>query len=125
MDVDPAESLTALLERARAAMSGAAVVVADPGPTEGSAADGLITAEASAEGRLCRVSADPRLLRLPLEEICAQLVLAVNAALDAQPGRADAGPLLAELQAVQEQSVTVMAQLSAAFTDALAKATGR
>ena len=124
MDVDPAQSLNALIDRARAAMSqppqGAA-----PGPFVGAAADGMITAEADAAGRVRSLEIDPKLLRQPLEDTCAQIVLAVNAALDARPGRVDTGPLVEELKAVQEQSVQEMAKISRAFSEALARALGK
>ena len=124
MDVDPAQALQALIDRARAAMSqpppGAA-----PGPFIGAAADGLITAEADTAGRIRSLHIDPKLLRQPLEDTCDQVVAAVNAALDARPGRTDTRPLIEELQAVQEQSVQEMAKISQAFSDALARALAR
>ena len=92
------------------------------GPFVGTAADGLITAEAGAEGRVRSVTIDPKMLRRPVEDVCRDVVAAVNAALDARPGRVDTGPLLEELRAVQEQSVQEMAKISSAFSDALAQA---
>ncbi len=118
---DPSQALDALIERARAALAGAAP--AEPaGPFLGEAADGLITAEASAEGRLRSLTIDPKMLRQPIEDICRAVMFAVNAALDDRPGRVDSGPLLEELRAVQEESVQQMAKISSAFSDALAQA---
>ncbi|HEU5266432.1 MAG TPA: YbaB/EbfC family nucleoid-associated protein [Jatrophihabitans sp.] len=124
MDVDPAQSLNALIDRARAAMSQAPQGAA-PGPFVGEAADGLISAEADAAGHIRSLRIDPKLARQPLEDTSAQIVLAVNAALDARPGRVDTGPLVEELKAVQEQSVQEMAKISRAFSDALARALER
>lgn len=122
MEADPAQSLDALIERARSAMSGVAPSPESSGPFLGEAADGLVTAEASLEGKLRTLHIDPKMLRQPIEDICRDVVTAVNAALDARPGRVDTGPLMEELRAVQEQSVQEMAKISSAFSDALARA---
>lgn len=122
MEVDPAQSLDALIERARSAMSGVAPSSESSGPFLGEAADGLVTAEASLEGKVRTLHIDPKMLRQPIEDICRDVVTAVNAALDARPGRVDTGPLMEELRAVQEQSVQEMAKISSAFSDALARA---
>jgi DNA-binding protein YbaB len=124
VDVDPAESLNALIDRARAAMSQTPPGAA-PGPFRGEAADGLIAAEADATGRIRSLEIDPKALRQPLEDTCAQVMAAVNAALDARPGRVDTGPLVEELKAVQEQSVQEMAKISRAFSDALSRTLGK
>jgi DNA-binding protein YbaB len=118
---DPSQALDALVDRARAALAGVAPAESSA-PFVGEAADGLITAEAGAEGRLRSLTIDPKMLRQPIEDICRDVVTAVNAALDARPGRVDSGPLLEELRAVQEESVQQMAKISSAFSDALAQA---
>lgn len=124
MESDPSESLDALITRARAAMSGV-LPAESTGPYIGEAADGLVTAEATAQGKLRSLTIDPKLLRQPIEDICRHVVTATNAALDARPAGVDSGPLLAELRAVQEQSVQEMTKISQAFSDALARTLAR
>lgn len=124
MDVDPTESLNALVDRARAALAGMQPPTAD-GPLVGEAADGLVRAEVGADGRLRTLDVDPKMLRQPLEDLCAQIVGAVNAALDAGPDRISTGPLIDELKAVQEQSMQEMTKISAAFSSALNSALAR
>ncbi len=118
MNADPSEALSALVERARAAIAG----IVPPVPSEpavGEAAEGLVRAEVGVDGRLRVLDVDARMLRQPFEDVCAAVVDAVNAALDARPPGAGTGPLLAELKAVQEQSVQEMTKISHAFSDAL------
>ena len=91
-------------------------------PFVGEAADGMVYAEVDATGRLSTLRIDPKLAREPLEDISAYVQTAVNAALDAHPGRPDVGPLLDELKEVQERSVAEMARISQAFTAALNQA---
>jgi hypothetical protein len=125
VQTDPARELDTLLHRVRAALDGAAPE-ADPGePFQGEAAEGRIRAEVAADGHLHALHLDPTVLREPLTDIASAIVLAVNAALDARPARADARPLLAELQAVQEESVVQMQRISQAFAAALAQARSR
>jgi DNA-binding protein YbaB len=88
----------------------------------GEAADGQVRAEVGADGRVRNLRIDPLLARRGLDEISGHVVAAVNAALDARPAAVDAAPLLAELKAVQEQSVVEMARISQAFSTALEQA---
>jgi hypothetical protein len=115
--MDPASSLDALVERTRALLGGPDG--AEPGPFVGESAEGMVRAEVGAEGRVQSLRVDPRMLRGPLEDICREVVVAVNQALDARPARPDTAPLLAELRAVQEESVGEMQRISASFSDAL------
>ena len=121
MESDPSQGLADLVERARSALSGGAPPVPSE-PFVGEAADGQVRAEVGADGRLRELRIDPILARRGLDEISAHVVAAVNAALAARPAPADAGPLLAELKAVQEQSVAEMSRISQAFSTALAQA---
>jgi DNA-binding protein YbaB len=124
VDVEASESLTALVERARAAIAGMQQPPAGR-PLVGEAADGQVRAEIGADGRLRTLAVDPTMLREPLADVCADIITAVNAALDARPDRIGTGPLLAELKAVQEQSAQEMAKISDAFSDALNRALAR
>lgn len=119
----PTDSLTALIERARSAMAGN--IQPDAEPVTGEAADGLVRATIGTDGRLQELTVDPKLLRRPLEEMCAEIVLAVNTAIDARPDRIDTAPLLNELRSVQEQSVVEMNKISTAFSEALNRALQR
>jgi DNA-binding protein YbaB len=121
---DPSDALAALVERARSAMSGTAPVAGAESaePFVGEAADGQVRAEVGADGRVRNLRIDPLLARRGLDEISGHVVAAVNAALDARPAAVDAAPLLAELKAVQEQSVVEMARISQAFSTALEQA---
>lgn len=121
MTEQPVDALAALVERARAAIAGAPVGVPD-GPLRATAADGMVTAEVTPEGRVRSIEMDPKMMRRPSEDICAAIAVAVNDALDLRPSAPGTGPILDELRAVQEQSVTEMARISQAFTDALTKA---
>lgn len=114
----PVDSLAALVERARSAIAGSPQTPPD-GPLRGVAADGMVTAEVTAEGRVSSIEMDPKMMRRPSEEICDEIRAAVNEALDQRPS-GTTGPILEELRAVQEQSVHEMAKISQAFTDALA-----
>lgn len=112
--------MNALLDRARAAMAGQ-LGEAPSGPSVGEAAEGMVRAEIQ-DDRLTHLHIDPKMLRQPLDDLRAHIVTAMNAALDARPGRLDTAPLLAELKAVQDQSVQEMTKISQAFGDALARA---
>ena len=118
MTEQPVDSLAALVERARSAIAGAPQTPPD-GPLRGSAADDMVIAEVSPEGRVTSIQMDPKMMRSPSEDICEAIRSAVNEALDQRPS-ASTGPILEELRAVQEQSVHEMAKISQAFTDALA-----
>jgi DNA-binding protein YbaB len=124
VQTDPTQSLNALIERARAAMSGGGAP-STPGPLIGESSDGMIRAEIGTDGRIRFLQVDPKMLRQPLEDLCAHIVTAINAGLDARPDQIDTRPLLQELKAVQEQSAEEMAKISAAFSDALARALPR
>jgi hypothetical protein len=123
MEPDPAETLNALIDRARAAVAGneADADAAFPGTS----ADGLVCVEVGADGRLRSLRIDPKMLRRPLDDIAAEVVHAVNAALDARPARPDSAALLADLRSVQQESVQQMARIAQAFGDALARVQDR
>lgn len=118
MQDDPAQSLDTLLEQVRAALGGS-VPEQPQGPFAGEALDGRVRAEVGLDGRVRALHLDPKVLREPLDDLAAAVVVAVNAAVDARPARADSGPLLEQLRAVQEESVVQMARISEAFTAAL------
>jgi len=120
MSVDPSSSLDALVERARALLGRADG--GGPGPFTGEAADGMVRCEVGPDGRVRSLDVDPRMLRLPLQDICRDVVTAVNQALDARPGRPDTGPLLEGLRDLQEQSVAEMRSITRVFTAALHEA---
>jgi hypothetical protein len=76
-------ALSDLLARAASAAERASAVAADGVPVEGegSAADGQVVARAVLPGRVSTLTLDPRVLRLPAEEVSVAVVTAVNAAL--------------------------------------------
>jgi DNA-binding protein YbaB len=115
---DPAQALDTLVEQVRAALGGS-VPEQPQGPFAGEAADGRVRAEVDVDGRLRELHLDPKVLREPLDDVAAAVVVAVNAALDARPARANTGPLLEQLRSVQEESVVQMARITEAFTAAL------
>jgi DNA-binding protein YbaB len=121
VEADPAQALAELVDRARAAMAGG-TLEPPAGPFAGEAAEGQVRAEVGADGKLRSLHIEPILARRGLEEISGHVITAVNAALATRPARADTGPLLDELKAVQEQSVVEMAKISQAFSAALAQA---
>ena len=96
---------------------------------EGSAADGKITARVTAGGHLEELTVDPRLLRAGSEELCAQIVTAVNAAMDdlrahtAQAGQAPMDPtaLARMLEDLQTESVRQMSQFTQGVAETVAK----
>ncbi len=93
----------------------------------GSAADGQITATVSAANQIESLQINPRLMRMPSEELAEQIVIAVNAALvefaerareQAPQLGADAGQLAERLRALQDESVRSMASFSQAMSEA-------
>jgi hypothetical protein len=107
----------------------------DPGrggePTRGTgeAGAGRITATVAAGGRLESIRMDPRALRMGSEELCEQIVLAVNAAFDdlrikigteaAGESAGDPAELTDQLRDLQDQSMRQMAVYTQAINDAL------
>ncbi|MEV4622709.1 YbaB/EbfC family DNA-binding protein [Asanoa sp. NPDC049573] len=87
----------------------------------GVAADGLITVEAAAPGRVVGISLDPLALGLPPAELAAELTAAVNAALADLPGSAvDLTGLGAELRDIQERASRQLAAFTSSLLDAQA-----
>jgi hypothetical protein len=104
---------------------------AEPVRGEGSAADGKISAAVVAGGRLDELTVDPRLLRGGAEELCTQIKVAVNAAMDdlrartAQAGSGAAAMDPAELAAMvtdlQTESVRQMSEFAQGIAATVAK----
>ncbi|ACY96379.1 conserved hypothetical protein [Thermomonospora curvata DSM 43183] len=99
----------------------------------GEAADGRVTVTVNSSGLLESVELNPRLLRLPAEEIGEHIVTAVNAALQDFRTKAnqavgaasvDLNALAASMQELQDQSVRQMAQIGQAFNELLTKLDG-
>lgn len=96
---------------------------------EGSAADGKITAKVAAGGHLEDLTVDPRLLRSGAEELCAQIKIAVNAAMDdlrthtaqASPATMDPAALAGVLEELQTESVRQMSQFTQGVAETVAK----
>ncbi len=107
----------------------AADAAAEPVRGEGSAADGKITATVAAGGHLEELKVDPRLMRSGSEELCAQIVLAVNAAMDdlrahtaqASPAAMDPAALAGMLENLQTESVRQMSQFTQGVAETVAK----
>ncbi|HEU5158265.1 MAG TPA: YbaB/EbfC family nucleoid-associated protein [Streptosporangiaceae bacterium] len=102
---------------------------AEPVTGEGSAADGKVTAKVVAGGHLEELTVDPRLLRSGSEELCAQIKIAVNAAIDdlrvhtteAAPATMDPAALAGMLQELQSESIRQMARFSQGVAETVEK----
>jgi len=112
-------SLEALATQARAALAGKLPdsTQAATGPHLGSAADGLITAEVSIEGRVRSLSIDPSVLRRPLADVTAEIQTAINGALASRPGKVDFAPVAAALKAMREQDRTELTAIVQAMAE--------
>jgi len=115
--MDP--SLDTLVTQARAALAGKLPdsTGANAGPYLGSAADELITAEVSIEGRVLSLSIDPSILRRPLADVTAEIQAAINGALTARPGKVDFAPVADALKAVREQARTELTAIVQAMAE--------
>jgi DNA-binding protein YbaB len=122
-------ALGALRSGEPSADGAAADGAAEPVRGEGAAADGKITATVAAGGRLERLQVDPRLLRSGSEELCAQIVVAVNAAMDelrantaeASPATMDPAALAGMLEELQTESVRQMSRFTQGVAETVAK----
>jgi hypothetical protein len=93
------------------------------------AAEGRISASVVSGGRVEGLRVDPRLMRLGSEELCAQIVVAINAALDdlrAQTSRVDAGgmdpaALAGMLESLQADSARQMSLFTQGMAETVAK----
>lgn len=102
---------------------------AEPVRGEGTAADGRVTAKVVAGGHLEELHVNPRLMRLGSEEVCAQIIVAVNAAMDdlreqtaqALPAVADTEALAATLEGLQAESVRQMSRFTQSVAETVAK----
>ncbi|MGN9842037.1 YbaB/EbfC family nucleoid-associated protein [Nonomuraea sp. H19] len=129
-----AEGLDHVIEQARRALAAAqspgdpfhtADEQASPLQGEGSAARGRVQATVVAGGGLKSLSVDPRLMRLSAEEMCAEIVTAVNAAVDdlranivQQAGAPpEADELSSTLLTLQYESVRQLERFSQAVND--------
>lgn len=109
--------------------SGGPDAAAEPVSGEGSAADGKITAKVAAGGHLDELTVDPRLLRSGSAELCAQIKIAVNAAMDdlrahtvqAGPATMDPAALAGMLEELQTESVRQMSQFTQGVAETVAK----
>jgi DNA-binding protein YbaB len=94
-----------------------------PEPVTAEAAGGQVRAVMSPAGKLTELAVDPKLLREGIDEVCAQLVIAVNAAIDqlrarARPvGAVDPEALAATLREVQTESARRMAAFGTVVDD--------
>lgn len=138
-DVTPAD-FDRLMEQTRAALrelrngnlSGQEDEEAEEIVGEGEAADGRIRAAAVVGGSLKSIELDPRAMRLPSDELGAQIVVAVNAALEdlktkvtESAGAAlqgfDPEALAEQMLELQDQSVRQMSQFTAGMEDMLGR----
>ncbi len=102
---------------------------AEPVHGEGTAAEGKIVAKVVTGGHVEELTVDPRLMRLGSAELCAQIVVAVNAAIDDLRGRtAEAGPDVADpaalagvLEGLQAESMRQMSRFSEGVAETVAK----
>ncbi|WP_188189685.1 YbaB/EbfC family nucleoid-associated protein [Nonomuraea sp. SYSU D8015] len=131
-----AEGLDRIIERAQQALASAqAAGGGSAGGTsrdqstalqgEGTAANGRVRATVAPGGRLSSLTVDPRLMRAGSEEMCAEIVKAVNAAVDDLRAKAvqqagaspDAEELSATLLTLQQESVRQMEKFTQAIND--------
>jgi DNA-binding protein YbaB len=95
----------------------------EPEPVSGDAAEGRVRAVLAPTGKLTEITVDPKLLREGIEEVCAQIVVAVNAAIDELRARAtpvgavDPETLAATLREVQTESARRMAAFGTVVDD--------
>ncbi len=102
---------------------------AEPVRGEGTAADGRVTARVVAGGHVEELRVDPRLMRAGSEEMCAQIMVAVNAAVDdlrsrtaeAAPAAMDPAVLAGMLENLQADSVRQMTRFSEGVAETVAK----
>jgi DNA-binding protein YbaB len=96
---------------------------AEPEPVEAEAADGQVRVVMTPAGKLSRISVDPRLLREGIDEVCGQITVGVNAAIDEMRSRAtlvgaiDPEALAETLREVQADSVRRMAAFGSVVDD--------
>lgn len=125
-----AEGFDQLLARAREALEsmrgGVAPDGAEPSQGAGSADDEKIRVTVTAPGRITSLELDPVVMRRPSEDLAADLVAAVNAALDdlrANATEAGTGPdldaLNGQLAELHEGSVRQMAYFTSAANSAI------
>jgi hypothetical protein len=113
-----ADPLSRMVAQARAALDGRTPETApDPGPYVGTAADGLVRAEVDADGTVRSVTLDPQMFKRPLVDVAAAARVAVNAALDARPGRVDLAPVIAQVRAAQEQARRDLSAITQGLAD--------
>lgn len=131
-----AEGLDRMIERAREALASAQALgdgSADGTSTEqttalqgeGAAAKGRVRATVVAGGRLSSLTVDPRLMRSGSEEMCSEIVKAVNAAVDDLRAKAveqagaspDAEEVSSTLLTLQQESVRQMEKFTQAIND--------
>jgi DNA-binding protein YbaB len=95
----------------------------EPEPVTAEAADGLARAVLSPAGTFVELKVDPKLLREGIDEVCAQLLIAVNAAIaelrarSRPAGAVDPDALAATLREVQTESVRRMAAFGTVVDD--------
>jgi DNA-binding protein YbaB len=102
---------------------------AEPVHGEGSAADGRITARVVSGGHLEALKVDPRLMRAGSEAICAQIIVAVNAAMDdlrgqtsqAAPAAMDPEALAGMLENLQTESARELSRFTQGVAETVAK----
>lgn len=102
---------------------------AEPVRGEGSAADGKVTARVVSGGHLEALTVDPRLMRSGSEELCAQIMVAVNAAMDdlrsrtaaASPVAMDPEALAGVLENLQVESAQQLSRFTQGIAETVAK----
>lgn len=137
LGVDGLDRLLADTGRALQAIRSGAPAGGDGTPAEGTgtAADGQVRAVVRAPGTVTGLDVDPRLLRRPAEEVSAEIIVAVNAALadlrsraaeaTAAAGGADLRALQEQLTAVHGESIRQMSRFTSAINGAVAEIRAR
>jgi hypothetical protein len=117
---DPSpDALEAVAARVRAALAGQVPAEAQEaaGPITGTAAGGLITAQLDPDGSLRALTLEAEVFDRPLVDVAAAARTAINAALDARPGRVDVAPIIAQVRAAQSEARRSLSTVTAAMAD--------
>jgi hypothetical protein len=129
LGIEGLDQLLAETGRALAAIrSGSAAGEGEPMEGTGSARDDQVRAVVRAPGQLTALSLDPRLMRLPSEELADDIMVAVNAALTDLRTKAVGAALPADPDALREQlgalhgeSIRQMSRFTSAISGAVAE----
>ena len=111
---DPARLLDDLLEQVASVLTAGSTGE----PAEGTDPDEVVRVRLGADGRVAEIQADPRVLRDPTT-LAPAIVSAVNAAVAARPATSGRNRTVAQLQKLQQESLTVTRKYNASLVASL------